>query len=201
MIRAEMTGFDGDQVQADLLATPSRSYEHTQISVSTMRYGCFVVLVGTDTGRSAFSDTEIQTIFDTFDAVIAAHPVADATLLRTLAATALAPLWTLTPPFGTCPYDMTVAGSTRVVFYLSFDGWTFEPARIKLKSTSAPGEFAALTWLSLNGVSQEPLAFSFVDSCVQTHESFEYALYINAAQDSGAQNTRIVIDPIIKNED
>ena len=201
MIRPEMTGLDGAQTQTDLLAAPSQPQEKTQISVSTMRDGCFVVLVGSDGGGTAFTDADIQAIFDTFDGVIAAHPVANAPLLRTLATAALAPLWTLSPSAGDCPYDMTVRGPTRIIFYLSRDGWSFEPARIKLKSTCAPGEFAQLSWLSLDGVSQQPLAFSIVDSCTQTHEGFEYALYINAAQSAGMENTRIIIDPIIKNED
>ncbi|WP_417469140.1 hypothetical protein [Maricaulis sp.] len=197
----EMSGLDGTRVQTQLLAAPSRSFECTQLSLSTMRDSSFVVLTGSDHERPAFTDTEIQLIIDTFDAVVTGNPTAGAAQLRALAHTALAPLWTPGNSVSPSPYDLTVHSASRLIFFLSKENWSFEPARIKLKTSFGGGEFGGLNWLVLNGSSLEPRAFELVDSCTQTGESFEFALFIDVAQAGGSQHTRLIVDPIIKNED
>lgn len=197
----DMSGLDGRKVQSDLLRAPARAYQCTQISVSTLRDSSFVVLTGSDTGRGSFTDKDILKILDTFNSVVAGNPGADAAQLRTLAYAALAPLWTAGNSVAPSPYDLVVKCSSRLIFALSMPDWSFEPARIKLKTVSEPGEFAGLEWLTLNGVSLEPNAFQLVDSYTQTGKSFEFALYLDAAQAGGAQHTRVIIDPVIKNED
>ncbi|MGK0266341.1 MAG: hypothetical protein ACI82N_000586 [Maricaulis sp.] len=201
MTIADMSALDGRLVQAELLAAPPRAYECTQISVSTLRGSSFVVLAGSDLERGAFTDTQIATILDTFSAVVAGNPSADAAQLRTLAYAALAPLWTPSNTVTPSPYDLVVGCASRLIFALSMPDWSFEPARIKLKTGFDQGEFAGLKWLTLDGRSLEPNAFQLVDSHTQIGESFEFALFIDAAQSGGAQHTRVIVDPIIKNED
>ncbi len=196
-----MMGLDGRNVQSELTGAPASAYEQTQISVSTLRDGSFVVLTGSDQGRGAFTDKDLRAILDTFNAVVAGNPGADAASLRALAYSALAPLWTANDTVTACPYDLAVACSTRLIFALSMPGWSFEPARIKLKTAFEAGEFAGLEWLSLGGQTVKPNAFQLVDSCTQRGKSFRFALYLDAAQAGGAQHTRVIIDPIIKNED
>lgn len=201
MTISNMSGLDGKQPQPELLGKPAVVHECTQISLSTLRDGSFVVLSGSDLERSAFTDQEIQTILDTFGTVVAGNPGADAAQLKTLAYTALAPLWTPNNSVTACPYDLSVNCSSRLVFALSMPDWSFEPARIKLKTSHNPGEFAGLQWLKLNGQSMEPNAFQLVDSYTQTGKSFEFALFVDASQARGTQHTRVIIDPVIKNED
>lgn len=201
MTISDMSALDGKKVQPELAGAPARSYECTQISVSTLRDSSFVVLTGTDMGRVKFSDTDILAILDTFDAVVTDNPGADAANLRTLAYAELAPLWTASNTITPSPYDITVDCPSRLIFALSMTDWCFEPARIKLKTDFDQGEFAGLKWLNLNGASMEPNAFQLVDSHTQTGESFEFALFMDASQSGGAQHTRVIIDPIIKNED
>ncbi|WP_417482465.1 hypothetical protein [Maricaulis sp.] len=197
----DMSGLDGTRVQAELLVAPSRSFECTQLSLSTLRDSSFVVLTGSDHGRTAFTDTEIGVILNTFDGVVTANPTADAAQLRALAYTALAPFWTPGNSVTPSPYDLTVHGASRLIFFISKENWSFEPARIKLKTSFGGGEFGGLNWLVLDGVSLEPKAFELVDSCTQRDEAFEFALFIDVAQAGGAQHTRLIVDPIIKNED
>ncbi len=183
------------------LAAPARSYECTQISVSTLRGSSFVVLTGSDDDREPFTDTQIGVILSSFGSVVTGNPGLDAAQLRALAYTTLAPMWTPSNSVKPSPYDLNVHRASRLIFALSMENWIFEPARIKLKTGFGQGEFGGLDWLTLNGVSQEPNAFQLVDSCTQTDESFEFALFIDAAQAGGLQHTRIIVDPIIKNED
>ncbi|WP_417476866.1 hypothetical protein [Maricaulis sp.] len=197
----DMSALDGTRVQAELLDVPSRSFECTQISVSTLRDGSFVVLAGSDDDRDPFTDTEIGVILASFDAVVSGNPGLTAPQLRTLAYTTLAPLWTPSNSVKPSPYDLDVHCASRLIFALSMPNWSFEPARIKLKTGFGQGEFGGLDWLTLNGVSLEPNAFQLVDSCTQTDESFEFALFMDVAQAGGAQHTRVIVDPIIKNED
>lgn len=198
---SDMTGLDGTRVQAEMLLAPSRSFECTQLSLSTLRDSSFVVLTGSDHGRSAFTDAEIGVILDSFDAVVTDNPDAGPAQLRTLAEAALAPLWTPDNGVKPSPYDLTVHGASRLIFFLSKENWCFEPARIKMKTSFGGGEFGGLNWLVLDGVSREPYAFELVDSCTQRDESFQFALFIDAAQAGGTQHTRVIVDPIIKNED
>tara|TARA_R110002051_G_scaffold259449_5_gene318995 strand:+ start:69766 stop:70383 length:618 start_codon:yes stop_codon:yes gene_type:complete len=201
MTISDMSGLDGTKIQPELLGKPTVVYECTQISVSTLRDSSFVVLSGTDTGRSAFTDSEILTILNTFGGVVTGNPAASAAQLRTLAYAALAPLWTANNTVTPSPYDLSVNCSSRLIFALSMPDWSFEPARIKLKTAFDQGEFAGLQWLTLNGQSMEPNAFQLVDSHTQTGKSFEFALFLDASQSEGAQHTRVIIDPVIKNED
>tara|TARA_R110002096_G_scaffold17030_18_gene58654 strand:- start:1812 stop:2417 length:606 start_codon:yes stop_codon:yes gene_type:complete len=201
MTNPDMSGLDGTKVQTALLGAPTCAHTRTQISVSTLRDSSFVVLTGSDMGRGAFTDPEIRTILDTFAAVVAKNPDVDAARLRTLAYAALSPLWTADNTVTASPYDLVVKCASRLIFAISMPDWSFEPARIKMKTASQPGEFAGLDWLTLDGVSMEPNAFQLVDSHEQTDESFEFALFLDAAQANGAQHTRVIIDPMIINED
>lgn len=201
MTISDMSGLDGTKVQPELLGAPACAYECTKISVSTLRDSSFVVLSGSDQERGKFTDEDILVILDTFSAVVADNPGADAASLRALAYAALAPLWNASNTVRPSPYDLTVDCPTRLIFSLSMPDWSFEPARIKLKSGFDQGEFAGLEWLVLNGKSMEPNAFQLVDSHTQVGESFEFALFMDASQAGGAQHTRVIIDPIIKNED
>ena len=201
MTISDMSGLDGTKTQSELLGKPTTTYQCTQISVSTLRDGSFVVLSGSDTGRGAFTDAEILTILNTFDFVVAGNPGADAAQLRALAYAALVPLWVASDTVTASPYDLSVKCSSRLIFALSMPDWSFEPARIKLKTSFSQGEFAGLDWLTLDDQSMEPNAFQLVDSHTQTGKTFEFALFLDAAQSGGTQHTRVIVDPIIKNED
>lgn len=201
MAIADMSALDGMLVQPELTGAPASTYKCTQISLSTLRGSSFVVLAGNDHQRTAFTDAEILTILTTFDTVVAANTAADAAQLRTLAYTALAPLWTPSNSAAPSPFDLNVDCASRLIFALSMPDWCFEPARIKLKTDFGAGEFAGLSWLSLNGTSMKPNAFQLVDSYTETGKEFEFALFIDASQSGGAQHTRVILDPIIKNED
>jgi len=194
MTAIDANSFDGDRVEAELAQSSGVKYRRTSISLVTMRQGNFVIVTGIDKEKKPFSDSQIETIFSTFESVVDSNQTDTPKALRQKIEAALASLWTPCPASKKCPFNLTIKYATRLVFHLHILGWSFEEARMKLKTRFKPGEFSDLSWLSLNGKSQKPDSFSIIDKDSEK-KVFEFALYTSAAQADDGGVTRIIIDP------
>jgi len=190
----DMNSFDGSRIDSELAKTFGVSFRRTSLSLIAMSQGCFVVVTGIDKEETPFTDTEIEKIFVTFNRVVDENSTDTPQGLRLKIETALAPMWTPCPTSNKCPFNLNVKMATRLVFHLHIPGWSFEEARLKLKTLYKPGEFSDLTWLSLNGRSQEPISFSITDRDTEK-KVYEFALYTLAEQSGSEGSTRIIIDP------
>ena len=198
MALIDRDAFDGASIQKELLGECGLQAEHTQISLIARASDGFAVMNGSDAGRAMFDDAEIAQIFVIFAETVSEFSNVDSATLRTAIAAALAGLWTPCSAENACPFDQTVHGRTRMIFNLHVPGWGFEKARIKFKGVDPSSQFCGLDWLSLNGENCKPYSFQIQTKPVEAPAVHEFALFINASQGAGEQNTRIIIDPAVR---
>jgi hypothetical protein len=191
--------FDGEQVQDSIAVCWNARYRSTMLSLIAMRDGAFVVVTGIDVPgdgsqpkRKPFSDQDISNIFDVFNKTVDDSPNLSADELYQAIVKAIGDDWVECPPCGTCPFNVGIVKSTRIVFHMHIPGWSFEDARLKFKSDLPSGQFSDLQWLSLDGKSMKPMSFSLTDQDTKAGV-FQFSLYMRA--ESGQTWTRIIIDP------
>ncbi|WP_203291575.1 hypothetical protein [Maricaulis parjimensis] len=193
----DAASFDGTIVQTELETDCGFAPDRTQLGLVAQASDGFVVVHGSDENRDTFSDADISAIFVTFAETVAQYPGADSSTMRTAIQQALAGQWTPCNLLADCPFDEKVTAPTRLIFHVHIPGWGFEPARIKFKSELPAGQFCGLKWLTLNGASCAPYSFELGAQC-ETEASYDFALFIQAAQEAGNQRTRVIIDPKIE---
>jgi hypothetical protein len=201
MADSDFAVLDGERVQRQL-GGGGRSYRCTSLTLIAMSRGAFVVVTGTDTTEKTFTDDDIAEIFEVFDTTVADHGEIGADALRDKVVSAIGQRWKICDlskdcECSDCPFDLMIKMSTRIVFHLQIPGWSFEEARIKIKSGAPETQFSDLEWLSLNGQSQKPHSFSIIDQDTDK-EHYQFGLFARVDQAQGW--TRVIIDPEVMND-
>ncbi len=191
---------DGSRTQMELVKG-SISYQRTSLSLIALAQGSFVVVTGVDPRGKAFSDADILEILKLFGDAVDANAKADRHELRKAVIAAIGSRWEVCAPPSTtkpeaCPFDLHIDGSTRIIFHLHVENWSFEEARIKFKSRDTDNQFGDLNWLTLDGQSRKPKSFSLVDRDTKKG-TYQFGLYVKVEQDG--YSTRVIIDPEVGN--
>lgn len=191
---------DGSRIQTGL-ESGSITYKRTSLSLIALAQGAFVVVTGVDPKGKAFSDAAILEILKLFGDAVDANPKADRHEMRKAVIAAIGSRWEVcAPPTTTkptaCPFDLHIEGSTRIIFHMHVENWSFEDARIKFKTRDTHNQFGDLTWLTLDGQSRKPKSFSLVDRDTRKG-AYQFGLYVKVEQDG--YSTRVIIDPEVGN--
>lgn len=191
---------DGNRIQSELVSG-SIAFKRTSISLIALAQGAFVVVTGIDPKGKAFSDAEILEILEIFGTTVDRNADADRDAMRKAVISAIGSRWEVCEPPATtkpnaCPFDLKIDGSTRIIFHLHIENWSFEEARIKFKTRDTHDQFGDLTWLALDGQSQKPTSFSLVDRDTKKG-TYQFGLFVRVEQDG--YSTRVIIDPEMGN--